>query len=36
MHETIKAGGFTECIVYLQVTRGAPASMRSRKTCSAS
>ena len=23
MHETIKAGGFRECIVYLQVTRGA-------------
>ena len=23
MHETIKAGGFTEAIVYLQVTRGA-------------
>jgi D-alanine transaminase len=23
MHETIQAGGFTECIVYLQVTRGA-------------
>jgi D-alanine transaminase len=23
MHETIKAGGFGECVVYLQVTRGA-------------
>ncbi len=25
MHETIRAGGFGECIVYLQVTRGAAA-----------